>query len=92
MTTLELIQKRVNEGYDFECGQHLPLGKATGYWASFVPLDDGSGDRCEECDQRADLAWEEAGHGSTICEAVRMADRVAFEGYVVDQTPADFGG
>jgi len=91
MTTFELIQKRVNEGYDFQCGQHLPIGKPSGYWAAFVPHDDGGGERCEECDQRPDLLWTEVGHGLTICEAVRMADRIVFEDCEVYQNPADFG-
>lgn len=75
MTLLSLIQQRVDEGWEFQTGQHID--GLSGFWAAFVQNDPSDSLCCSECDEPITARWEESGHGLNLGVAIRMADAIA---------------
>ncbi len=73
MDAWQLIQKRIDEGWEFTIGQHVD--GLQGYWAAFVPNDERG--FCLGCEEPVAPDWEECGHSLYLTSAILMADRIA---------------
>ncbi len=72
MTIWQLIQKRIDEGWELQAGHHYEGHQ--GYWACFIRED---AECCKECDEVLPVDWDESGHAWKLDTAIIMADRVA---------------